>query len=108
MRVTANDSSERKGTWIGVNKGASIPLDPRAGQLDPLELEREKARRILIYRDMLAQTGKIDFARLASWPNQPSDEDIAAELAELQGRRDYARSLEVSRLGGVRSHRSAS
>lgn len=48
---------------------------------------REKARRILIYQDMIERLGEIDFKRLSSWDWQPSDEAIDRMVAEVDDRR---------------------
>lgn len=42
--------------------------------------ERERARRCLIWQNMIQSTGAIHWAALASWRYQPSDAEVDAEI----------------------------
>jgi hypothetical protein len=70
--------------------------DPRAAEtegaggltlstlLDRLAEERERARRVLIYADMVARTGDIRWGRLVAWDYQPGEADVEEALATLR------------------------
>lgn len=46
------------------------------------EQERLRIGRVLIYADMVARTGKIQWQQLATWPYQPTNEEITAAIEE--------------------------
>lgn len=46
------------------------------------EEDYEKARRILIYRDMIEKAGSIQWKLLAVWPYQPTHGEVVQALAE--------------------------
>ncbi len=44
--------------------------------------QRDRARRILIFRNMLDTTDSIHFGQVEKWPYQPTREEVNAELTE--------------------------
>ena len=60
--------------------------------------ERERARRVLIYRDMIAKTGKIKYRLLAGWMYQPTVSEVDALLAEMTTDRRKANAPKVKQV----------
>jgi hypothetical protein len=63
--------------------------------------ERARARRALIYSDMLTKTGRIQYALLWQWMYQPSEAEVTAHVALLESLRDSGRLREKKRLAAL-------
>lgn len=74
-----NDSEQpRTGRRSVFGRDEQLPLLKDADLFSKQEQERERARRVCIYADMVRKTGEVKYRLLASWLYQPSEEDIDA------------------------------
>lgn len=82
-RVTSGDALDF-GTRTLAGMGALSPQDIRVFFRTPAGM-REKARRMIVYRSMIATLGHIDYRGLANWQPQPTAAEVELELIYIAG-----------------------
>lgn len=93
------DRYESRPTGFKPPRALPLPLGrPAAGErlAEAAEVEREKARRALVYADMVRRAGRILWGELAAWDYQPTEAEVtesieAARESGATGGRAYYR-----------------